>query len=450
MSTATVDYDALAKQAGAVSSQPATVDYDALAKQSGAISSEAPEQQQAAQPEPQNDYLTKAEDFIHGAAGGALKNIPFVGKYLGGNYSQSGVVNPDVEQMGEGAGRMYEQGLEMAATGGPLKAGATALAERLPFAAKYTAPLLRIGAEALNTGGSAALHGQPVGLAALLGAGGATVSEAGQALAPGLVERALGMRGKDLRYSKTPGSAVLEETSGIRPSTIAEQAGEQSQHLTRTVESMAKASNAPTSTQPAASIVLDEMIKAADENSATRYGQLEKVLNQLTTDFQTGKPIPSQMSAEQILKMKRGIGDLISSWSVEEKKGVMPVVAQVYHALDKELDQAVPASAGLNQRISSLITARQAAERTAARPSGVMGQFISHSTGAGLGSLLGYEAGGTKGAAQGALVGAIAGPVLRTPAARIAIARLVKSGMSEVMARMLVSQLGTQSDQGGQ
>jgi hypothetical protein len=40
MSTGTqVDYDALAKQYGAVSSQPATVDYDALAKQYGAVES---------------------------------------------------------------------------------------------------------------------------------------------------------------------------------------------------------------------------------------------------------------------------------------------------------------------------------------------------------------------------------------------------------------------------
>jgi len=61
---------------------------------------------------------------------------------------------------------------------------------------------------------------------------------------------------------------------------------------------------------------------------------------------------------------------------------------------------------------------------------------LSHSTGAGLGSLLGYETGGAKGAAEDALVGAIAGPVLRTPAARIAIARLVRSGMSEVMAHV--------------
>ncbi len=39
MAPKTIDYDALAKQAGAVSSEPQTVDYDALAKQAGAVSS---------------------------------------------------------------------------------------------------------------------------------------------------------------------------------------------------------------------------------------------------------------------------------------------------------------------------------------------------------------------------------------------------------------------------
>lgn len=42
MSGPTIDYDALAKQAGAISSVPGGVDYDALAKQAGAISSKAP------------------------------------------------------------------------------------------------------------------------------------------------------------------------------------------------------------------------------------------------------------------------------------------------------------------------------------------------------------------------------------------------------------------------
>jgi len=42
MATQTIDYDALARQHGAISSQPGQVDYDALAKQHGATSSTAP------------------------------------------------------------------------------------------------------------------------------------------------------------------------------------------------------------------------------------------------------------------------------------------------------------------------------------------------------------------------------------------------------------------------
>src|ERR1035437_4293976 len=40
MADQTIDYTALAKQAGAVSSQPTSIDYTALAKQAGAVSSQ--------------------------------------------------------------------------------------------------------------------------------------------------------------------------------------------------------------------------------------------------------------------------------------------------------------------------------------------------------------------------------------------------------------------------
>src|SRR4051812_2389234 len=54
-------------------------------------------------PSAPNDYLTKTEDFIHGLGGGALKNIPFIGKHFN-DYSQAGVMNPNIEHMGETSG----------------------------------------------------------------------------------------------------------------------------------------------------------------------------------------------------------------------------------------------------------------------------------------------------------------------------------------------------------
>lgn len=64
-----IDYDALAKQAGAVSSQPAAIDYDALAKQAGAVSST-----------PANNNLTPAaaaamKGKINAAAAGEEEKI---------------------------------------------------------------------------------------------------------------------------------------------------------------------------------------------------------------------------------------------------------------------------------------------------------------------------------------------------------------------------------------
>ena len=83
-----IDYTALAKQAGAVSSQPAPtsgpVDYTALAKQAGAVSS-----QPAPTPPPQTSTLDDVGNFIKGTAEGAVKSagesiqsLPWVGKKI--------------------------------------------------------------------------------------------------------------------------------------------------------------------------------------------------------------------------------------------------------------------------------------------------------------------------------------------------------------------------------
>ncbi len=52
-----IDYDALAKQAGAISSQPAQPDYDALAKQAGAVSSTPASEGQGSWLDSVGDYL---------------------------------------------------------------------------------------------------------------------------------------------------------------------------------------------------------------------------------------------------------------------------------------------------------------------------------------------------------------------------------------------------------
>lgn len=110
--TATIDYEALAKQAGAVKSAPAKIDYAALAKQAGAISSDVPDtppppstlserysqigaqQRAAAQQESYKAFGPEAQGQpILSRAGAALKSLGHEATGVGASVL-SGVTDP--------------------------------------------------------------------------------------------------------------------------------------------------------------------------------------------------------------------------------------------------------------------------------------------------------------------------------------------------------------------
>ena len=142
-----------------------------------------------------------------------------------------------------------------------------------------------------------------------------------------------------------------------------------------------------------------------------------------------------EFTPDEILEMKRGIGKEISSWDSTARKNVTPVTKQLYRALDSQLDAAAPGNAGLNQQIRSLISGSKRADAVANRRSGVVTQLLARGVPATAGGALGYAEGGRKGAA----VGAAAGSLLATPSGQMALARLLKSGFPEILARGLVS-----------
>src|SRR5690349_16823087 len=74
MSTPTIDYDALAKKYGAVSSAAPSVDYDALAKQHGAISSTPAPAQATEQAAPQKPWYQMTMHELAQAGVGFLKS----------------------------------------------------------------------------------------------------------------------------------------------------------------------------------------------------------------------------------------------------------------------------------------------------------------------------------------------------------------------------------------
>lgn len=126
-------------------------------------------------------------------------------------------------------GKTGEQAAEFMVPGGAEEAGATKLAEMAPRLGKVAAPLAHVltsaaGSSAVN----AAQGGSPL-TGAALGAGGQLLGQGLKAAAPAIAEGALNIRKLDRAYGKGGGSigrSILDETRGIRPSTIAASAEE--------------------------------------------------------------------------------------------------------------------------------------------------------------------------------------------------------------------------------
>ena len=102
-------------------------------------------------------------------------------------------------------------------------------------------PLLKLGSAALASGAVNKAQGGSFGGGAAAGAGGSLIGSGLRAIAPRLAESALGIRNTDRAFGKTPGQAILNETHGFRPETIAESGQSKLNDLIPQVESMADA-----------------------------------------------------------------------------------------------------------------------------------------------------------------------------------------------------------------
>jgi hypothetical protein len=338
---------------------------------------------------------------------------------------------PPIQGLPQNVGAGLEQGFEMALTGGPLRNLATRALRYVPALGRTAAPLARIGAEAVNTGLSAGLHGQPVGPAAAMGAGGAGLGEVAAAVAPKVAESALGVTNRMRGHGRTIGEAALGETTGVRPATIGKQAGSKLAELTAELEQKAASATPvrPPSVKPALDVVDAAIDKAKAKNSGPVISKLREVRDQLTKAVETGEPLPVETNAVDLLNRKRGVGDLVSSWSALEKKGVQKTLPSVYRALDKEFDLAVPGGEKLNQRISSLIPVQQRAkqiENLAPLSQRIAHRMAAHTgalAGAGIGGTLGYREHGLPGALVGGTAGLVLPELAVSPTAQMTVAR---------------------------
>lgn len=390
----------------------------------------------------------------------------------------------------------------------------------------------RIGLGALSSGAVNKAQGGSFGAGAGAGATGGVLGAGMRAVAPKIAESALGITKADRAFSRTPGRAILDETTGLRPETIAESAQSRLNELTPQLESAVdRASARPTpirgllpapteeiplhatggaepaesprlfpaekfpqrnivggvsprveselgstaltipgrlqreaymsgsahpelsgeiptpqgvlrrpfqvsngapiaptvpnrvfSLQPTRDIVSGAMGKASRENAASLHGQLGEMQDFLGHRFNTGEEIPSELTPREGLDLKRGFStEFLGRWNPETHGGTLSTGRNAYHALDEELDRAVPEASGLNSRISNLIPIAHRAESVSrnAPTSQLLMRRIAAPTGALLGPIAGYHAGGI----PGAIFGGVAPLLVTTPEGQMLAAR---------------------------
>ncbi len=313
--------------------------------------------------------------------------------------------------------------------------------------------LARAGAEKLGAGPGTTELAEDVGA---LGGGALAgpvvargVGATSRAIGRGLGKTALGLPGRAEAYGATPSVALMEETAGFRPSTIARSARERIADLNTELENRAATSTARPSLQPARDVVAGDISKAAGRNSLATPRELAPMQSFLTEpkpgftgateyppgaytpiSFQPrnsrvlgpgGSPIPglptvvrgeepAQLIAERqlpadLLGMRRQFNaDFIRNWNpAANTKGGLGTARRAYHALGNELDAAIPGGSEIDQRISSLIPVAERARLTGLNAG--IGQRILNRIARPTGGLVpmvgGYYAGGPLGAVAG-------------------------------------------------
>lgn len=241
-----------------------------------------------------------------------------------------------------------------------------------------------------------------------------------------IAESALAVRPNDRAYGKTPGAAILKETSGFSPEAIGQSAQARLSQLTPELEARAAQSTTMASLNPALSIIDDAITKAKAQNARDTVAQLRAVRETLTKNADTGLSLAPDQTASGVLNLKRGLSkEHIQNWKPEGMKDVKGVAGKAYGALDEEFDRAVPGGAELNDRISSLIPVAQRGEsvsRNAPTPQKLFNRFAAH-TGALASGLLGYQQGGV----AGGLAGLVIPELIANPKAQMALARTMNA-----------------------
>lgn len=257
-----------------------------------------------------------------------------------------------------------------------------------------------------------------------------------------LAESALGIRGADRAYGRTPGRSALDETSGFRPETVEASAQAKLNEINAELEALAHASKRMVDLGAARDVMKARMAKAASGNSSEAPKELQPMLDHLTEPqpgFQGAtspihQPAPGAhgpsgpvkisdlQNPETVLRMKREFSEDHANWNPgaasNRERGT---AKQAAHQLADDLHTALPEGAALDKRSTSLIPVAQRSKAVALN-AGVGQNILSRvakQTGGLALAAVGYHEGGI----PGAILGAALPEVISAPAVKMAGAR---------------------------
>ncbi len=322
-------------------------------------------------------------------------------------------------------------------------------AELLPDAAKYAAPLARIGTQALGSGVVNKAQGGNFSTGAIAGGVGSGAGQAMEAIAPIIAESALNVTGANRMYGRTVGRAVLDDTHGIKPSVIEDSARAKMSELKPQVEQIAAdagQNGARGSLTPAVDSVSQKIAGHTNNRAVNSASELTPLQSFLERDAVTGLPLAKSQSPTGLLRIKRGLdSDFIGNWNpTRNTNNELDAAKSAYGKVANEFHTAAPGTRQLDQRISSLIPVAERANRTtlgAGMVQNALNRFRTP-TGAMVGMLGGGEAGyhehGVPGAFVGAAMGAALPALIGSPEAQMFMARTANGMLPRLAVPMAV------------
>jgi hypothetical protein len=380
----------------------------------------------------------------HGIGKALLEKIPGVSGSPFDNSMQQHQATLDRMAQPQNIGEaMGKTGGEMASYLAPAKLE-TGAAEMAP---KAWRPLARIVGGGLSQGTMSKMNGGDFTTGALTGAGFGALSEGARAvLAPALVRSAI-----PGNITREVAKAVLNETSGIRPSKVLNSVENRIGRAGSDLNTAVGSSQSQVPLQPAMQPINGLKRTAADLGVPELDEKANELRDWLHGNAVTGQQYGASVDPRTALNIRRGGNEMFGGnrvWKQVANPRAQGAFKQAYGALTNSLHEAAPGTIEPDEVMHNLLPA-QTGLRTIVRndPSiatNVMGRFMAR-TGALTsmvgGALEGGKAGGVPGALAGGTIGLIAPEAISAPTAKFAMARTLHSTATPKIARALTSPL---------